>query len=508
MNTRALTEPQKFTSDVAWVAISQVLILLTGLAILSALTKSYPPEIYGVWVQIFVTVGLLTPILTFHLGTAMVRFLAGEEDRDKQRRALGTMLWPILAFACLLLLISLLLRQNLSIFLFAEPKYASFIPLAFLWASVEALFSFSLSYLRARGRIKRLSVIQLALAVVKMALIVILAVAGYSLEWIIVCLIIGQALFVAMVLGMIAREIGFPQPGFEGLKGYLAFSLPMLPTGALMWIINSSDRYFITHLLSLPQAGIYSASYILGSLVSLFWTPIGFVLFPTISKFWEQKDLAKVKSYFEYSTKLFLTLAIPAAAGLYMLSQPLLGIVTTAEFMVGGTLVLLVALGTVFCGLYNLNVYVIYLVQKTKWLPFIFTIGAVTNALINIILIPKVGIIGAAISTIVSYFVLSAIITVWARRAISYKMDFKFISKVVLATLLMVFCLRFIEIGSALSIVLAVIVGVAIFSLGLLLLKAFSKQDRRLIREAFSGLNPKLWRGISAGKHRGSGRKF
>ena len=493
MNTEPVTEPQKFTSDIAWVAISGLLISLTGLVTLPALTKSFPTELYGVWVQIMVTVGLLTPVLTLHLGTATVRFLAGEEDKEKRCRAFSAMIWPVLAFACFVLLISLLLSQKLSIFLFADPKYASFIPLAFLWVSIEALFSFSLSYLRARGKIKRLSVIQLALAITKTALIVTLAVAGYSLEWIIVCLIIGQALFLAMVFGMIVKEIGFPQPCFQGLKSYLAFSVPMIPVGALLWVINSSDRYFITHLLNLSQAGIYSASYILGSLVSLFWMPIAFVLFPMVSKFWEQKELSKVRNYFEYSTKLFLTLAIPAAVGLYILSQPLLGILTTAEFMVGGGLVLLIALGTVLLGLWQINVYIILLVQQTKWLPFMTGIAALTNASINIALIPKVGIIGAAISTIVSYFVLSTIVTIWARRAISYKMDFKFLSKVVVATLVMVFCLRFIRIDSALSIILAVIAGVAIFSLGLLLLRAFSKQDRRLVREALSGLNPRLW---------------
>lgn len=474
-----------------WVAISQVFILLTGLVTLPALTKCYSPETYGAWIQMLVTVGLMSSILTLHLGAAIVRFLAAEDDTEKRRRAFGTMLWPVLAFACVLLIISLLLRQELSVFLFAEPDYAYLTPLTFLWASMEAVLSFSLSYLRARGKIKRLSVIQLGLAIAKMAVIVTLAMMGYSLGSIIACLIAGEAVFVTVVFRMIAKEIGLPKPAFGGLKGYLAFSVPQIPSGILLWVIGASDRYFITHLLNLSQMGIYSASYTLGALITIFWSPISFILFPTVSRLWEQKQLARVRSYLEYSTKLFLTLAIPGAAGLYILSQPLLSILTTSEYTVGGSLVLLVALGTMLLGVYQINVYIILLVQQTKWLPLMIAVAALTNVGINIALIPKMGIIGAATSTIASYFVLAAIVTVWARRAIAYRMDIKFLAKVIVAALVMAFCLSFIEFGGILGIILIAVAGVIIFALGLVLLRAFSSQDRKLIREIILGLKPR-----------------
>jgi len=492
MDRQAITETQKFTTDVLWIALSQIFVLLIGLVTLPALTKSYSTDIYGVWAQMLVTISLLTPILTLQFATATVRFLAGEEDTEKRRRIFGVMLWPILAFSLLVLAISVVLKQNLSILLFATPEYAPLIPLTFLWAVMQALFSFSLSYLRARGKIKRLSLVQLPLAAVKMAVIVLLATRGYSLGWIVAFIIVGEAVFVATVFGMIIREIGFPKPGLQGLRHYLSFSVPQIPAGALLWIVNASDRYFITHLLDLSQTGTYSASYTLGSLVSLFYAPIGFVLLPSVSKFWERRELTKTRNYFEYSTRLFLALAIPATAGLYILSQPVLGILTTSEYMVGGGLVLLVALGTIFLGLYQINAYIVLLVQQTKWLPLMIGVAAAVNAGINIALIPKIGIMAAGISTIVSYLILATIVMLWTRRALSYKVDFKFLGKVVGATVIMAACLRFIPTSSAWRLILAIIAGAAIFALMLWLLRAFSPQDKKLIRETLLGLNPKM----------------
>lgn len=335
MNNQTVTEPQKFASDLVWVAASNIAIPLVGLITLPALTKYYSAEIYGAWMQTVFVVWLLSFILNLSLGHAIIRFLAAEDDVELRRRALGAMLWPIVVFACLLFVISVLLRQDLSILLFATPEYVYLIPLIFLWASVEALFQFLTCYLLARRRIKRFSIIQISLTMTKMAVIVILAMTGYSLGWIIVCIIAGETAIVAVIFGMIVREIGFPKPALEGLKGYLAFSVPLIPSGTLFWAISVSDRYFITHLLNLSQSGIYSASYAIGSLIYLFFYPLQVVLFPTVSKLWEQKELSRVRNYLEYATKLFLTLALPSAAGLYILSQPLLGSLTTPSYMVG-----------------------------------------------------------------------------------------------------------------------------------------------------------------------------
>lgn len=485
-------EIQKFTGDMVWITIYQTIAQLTGLITLPALTKSYSAEIYGALIQTSVTASLLAPILVLHLTTATVRFLAAEDDIEKRRQALGAMLWPVIVFACLTLILSLLLRQSLSIFLFEKAEYAYLVPLAFLWASMNALFSFSISYLRARGGIKKLSIIQLSFVIIQTAFMIILAIKGYGLGWIIGSIIASEALFTAFVFVLIIKEIGLPKPSLEGLTGYLAFSVPQIPNGIFLWVISASDRYFITHLLNLNQTGIYSASYALGGLVGFFYQPITFVLFPTVSRLWEQNKLQGVRNYLEYSTKLFLALAIPATAGLYILSQPLLRLLTTPDYAVGGSIVLLVALGTIFQGIYQINVYIVLLVKQTRWLPLMIAVAATINAGLNLVLIPRVGIMGAAISTIVSYFVLAAIVTVWARRTINYKTDIKFLAKVIAAALLMTLCLSFIKINGISGIMMAVVVGVIVFALGLFLFRSFSRRDIELVKEIIAGLKSQI----------------
>jgi len=85
-----------------------------------------------------------------------------------------------------------------------------------------------------------------------------------GLEWIIICMILAELMFVLYILYLITHAEGFPVLNFTGMKQFLAFSVPQMPSGVLLWIIAASDRYFITHFLGLSETGIYSSSNALG----------------------------------------------------------------------------------------------------------------------------------------------------------------------------------------------------------------------------------------------------
>ena len=485
MASRLQNEPQKFARDIIWVAISQILTNLFGVITLPMLTKTYSSETYGIWTQVNVTVAFVVPILTLQFGTSVVRFLAGEDNQIQRRRSLGTMLCAILIVGCLFLAIANLFASQLSIFLFNSPANAILVRLTSLWITSDALFLFFISYLRARGNIKQLSVLMVAMSAVEMVILVSLTKTGSGLETIVTGMVCTELFFTFGVLYLIVRGEGFPMLNFEGIRKFLAFSGPQIPTVIFGLIISTSDRYVITHFLNLSETGIYASSNMLGGLVALFGSPINFVLLPTISKAWEQNRKQDVKNYFEYSIKLFLTLAIPAATGLCILSQPLLKLLTTSEYMVGSGLVLLVAVGAIFSGIYGINVFIVYLLKQTKWLPLMIVAVSVTNVGLNLVLTPSIGIIGSAISNIISYFMLALIVFVWARKRFKYDVDFRYLGKVIAATLGMALCLHYLKVGGVSGIILSTIVGITVFSIILLLLRAFSDQDKRLIKQLF-----------------------
>ena len=274
----SISESRKFFGDIAWVALSQVFTSFLGIITLPALTKTYTTADFGIWAQVSATVSLAVPLLTLQFGSTVVRFLAGESDKNKRRRSLGTMLGAILIFTCLTLTVTSLLARQFSSFLFANSSYTNFVYLTFLWTFIDSLFTFFIAYQRAMRRMKRLSLIQAAFSASKMGGIVLLARSGIALPWVIACMILIESAFTLALFFVVIHEEGFPAPNFSGIRLFLVFSIPQIPSGILLWIIESSDRYFITHFLNLSQTGIYSTSNTLGGLIALFYAPISFVL--------------------------------------------------------------------------------------------------------------------------------------------------------------------------------------------------------------------------------------
>lgn len=482
-------ETRKFASDIIWFTVAQLFVsVILGMITLPALTKSYTSEIYGVWIQVNVTVDLISPLLSLQLGLSAVRFLSGEENRAIRRQSLGAMLLAIIGFIAIVSIAGTLFSKQLSAILFNSTTYVTYISLLVIWTVFNALFNFFIAYLRARRKVREVSIIQVAITLMKMVAILVLANAASSLELIIISMIALQIAFALYIFVMIIREVGFPLPNLTGLRTLLAFSVPQMPVIVLLWIISLGDRYFITHFLGLSQNGIYSPSSILAGLTALFYAPISFVLFPLISKLWRQERSKDLKSYFENSIKFFLTLAIPGAVGITILSQPLLKILTTSEFLAGEQIVLLLTIGAIFLGIYHINSNLIMLEKQAKFLPVMTAIAAITNVIMNILLVPRIGILGAAVSNCASYLVLAAIATIWARKTIRYSYDWKYVGKVVASTVAMVSCLLFLRVDSVWEIILAIVIGAVVLGAGLFILRALSKNDLHVVRKTFRTL--------------------
>src|SRR5690606_27791682 len=111
-----------------------------------------------------------------------------------------------------------------------------------------------------------------------------------------------------------------------------------------------------------------------------------------------------------YSTKLFLIIAVPAAGGLFVLSQSIIRLFSTSDFLAGGTIVLIVSLSSLCLGYYQLNLYSCLLRKENHLLLVLTVIAAIVNVGINILLLPSIGIIGAALSTLAAYLILALVI--------------------------------------------------------------------------------------------------
>jgi len=242
-------------------------------------------------------------------------------------------------------------------------------------------------------------------------------------------------------------------------------------------MVNSSDRYVIVHYLGLEQAGIYSAAYRLGQVLKLLVQPISFVLLPLVSRMWGAGQRDQVRRYMAQSLKYYVLLAAPASAGLIILGPSLLRFLGTGAFSVSQGLIAALVVGIFFVGLYQIYVYILFLQERTKLLPAIFLLVAALNLGLNILLVPVIGILGAALTTCLSYFVQFAIVYWYTRRLFKVPFQLRFMLKAMASSAAMYGVLTLFPHGTWIEWGIIVGVGVVVYFTMMALLKGISRKD-------------------------------
>jgi O-antigen/teichoic acid export membrane protein len=356
---------------------------------------------------------------------------------------------------------------------------------------MSAMTSSYLTAFRKMGLMATFTAVQSA---VNVGLIYLFLRFGYSLNGVITATIVASLLFHLTLLFIILKQIGFKLPGFSRLKLFLSYGLPLTPTSAVLWIISSSNRYLISYFIGVTATGIYSAAYNIGWYTVFLITPITRLLFPTISKSYDEQNLVETRKYLKYSLKYFLMIAIPSAFGLSILAKPILQVLTTSEFVTGNTIVPFIAFSGVLSGVYEISVFIIHLVKKTRLVFMLLAISALLNIVLNIVLIPRMGLTGAATATLVAYGIVCILILIVTRRYLKFELSMPFILKSVFSSLIMAICIWRINPESIAWILASIFIGVVVYFAVLLLIRGLSKEERAFFVNFSKDNLRKVWR--------------
>lgn len=188
----------------------------------------------------------------------------------------------------------------------------------------------------------------------------------------------------------------------EILKNILKFSLPMVPTLLSAWILNMSNRVFIEKYFSLNEVGIFSLSYKISSITTLVLGSLFTAFNPIFYRLANKKEQVKVKKELTNIVYLISLFVIYICFVCAFLSKELMEIFFSGEYLKANKILLLLILSVLFiqlAGLYNLMVYQH---KKSVWIMYVSIIGALASIGFNFLLVPKYGLIGAAVASILT----------------------------------------------------------------------------------------------------------
>ena len=192
----------------------------------------------------------------------------------------------------------------------------------------------------------------------------------------------------------------------RGLIGeLLRYGMPLVLTSALMLVVNSSDRFFLRYLNGESVVGIYAAGYdlaqfSLGALMNVVYL----AFFPLAVRALEDSGAAAARSTLKTGYTALLAIGVPATAGLTILSSDFTHVFLGARYVSTAAVIPWVALGTFLGSLKAFYFDFSFQIAKATVIQFVIAaITALLNVVLNIIWIPRSGILGAAYATAVSF---------------------------------------------------------------------------------------------------------
>lgn len=473
---------QKFARDVGFIGMVQILTSLSTFFLLPIITKTLGTYDYGLWAQINITVSLISSLALMGLSMSFVRFLSSETEKKKIREAVYSILFFVTVSGFLASFLLYVFAEPLATFGFKDPDATYFVQAGSLLILVNVIESISLFYFRVFRQIQKFSYLTLFETFGKLLFILVLLKMGYGLLGVITATLVVQGLISLTAFVVIVSQIGFVIPRFTYIREYLRFSLPLTPNALIRWVTESSDRYMVTYFLGLGSVGVYSAACSIGNLIQLFVSPLQLILLPELSKLFDENKMEEVRIYMSHSLRYFLIIAIPAVFGLSAFSKPLLGVLTTQDFVSGWFVIPIIAFAGLLAGVFQIFVNTMFLIKETRSATYINILAAASNVLINLILIPSIGITGAALSTLVSYF-LMAILCVHISLK-HFKPDFYFldIAKSVLSSMGMYFFVSSFAISGILELFEVAGAGTLIYTVIMFLLGGFTDHEISFIK--------------------------
>lgn len=200
----------------------------------------------------------------------------------------------------------------------------------------------------------------------------------------------------------------------EPTRQLIRYSFPLLITATLLNLMSWIDTIMLGYFQPTEVVGVYNAVYPIVGFLSLVIASMGYVYVPVASKLWGLNKTQPVGSIYAVMTKWCFLLTFPIFALIFVYPELLITKLYGAEYVGGATSLRILAMGFIANSYFGFNYHTLLASGDSDFLMKCSVASAGINAIINFMLIPEYGMIGAAIGTAVSYASIEVLMTLRA----------------------------------------------------------------------------------------------
>lgn len=390
---------------------------LTGFVLLPLYTTHLSLAEFGTFVLIEPIWQLLSAFLSFSIPTALLRWLAPNQDKHSQKSLVFTALASLIGILTLFNIIAYPLNSLFdSNGLYNDPQFATYLNWSFPLVSFDILNLLVLSLLRYNEK----PWLYIALNTVKLS--VNLGLNVYFIVWlkmgiesIIISQLISSVLLNILSLPFLLKNI-VPVFQFSALKEMISYGFPLIFTTVSSIILSVGDRYIINEYFTRSETGLYGIGYKIGGIINMFIIQsfqLGFLPFA-----YKMLHDPNAKRFFSRTLTYYTFVLMFSALALSLFAKELLIIFTAgnSDFQGAFIVVPIITFSFVVRGIQYYFSLGLHYVKKTKYNAWVVMSCALISVGLNFLLVPRFGITGAAFSSVLAVSVMALLYFYFAQQ--------------------------------------------------------------------------------------------
>jgi len=390
--------------------VGTILTRLVTFLLLPLYTNILAPAYYGLASLIFAFNGFMIIIFNYGLDSAVMRHYSENSEPAAKTKLVSTAMWLTIASSLVLGAWLYGLSGGLGRTLLGDAKYGNLLRLSAGILFFDAIAHIPFALLRLEEKPFQFMGVRLLNVFLSFGLnIYFVANLQRGVAGIFQSNLITSAITTTVLLVIVIPKMSLQFSG-KVMRDLALFGLPFIPAGLATVCMEMLNRYILEHLAGLEAVGIFSAGFKLGIFMLLLTTAFYYAWQPFFMKAGPQESsrplFARIFTYFvlvELTFWLVLTALMPEIVRFHIGNVSLIG----QEYQSCEPMVPIILMGYVFLGINQVFLPGIYFEKKTRYLAYLTFLAAGVNVGFNFVLIPALGIIGSAYSSLIGYITLA-----------------------------------------------------------------------------------------------------
>ncbi len=383
---------------------------LIPFVMLPVITRLMPnTEYFGISEMVSTLSSFGSAIAIMGMYDAMYRMYFEKEDLTYQKKVCSTTLTFTICTSLIVCFVILFCKDRIALLFFKNTQYSYILYLSAIAVLVSGTNHIVAGPTRMQNQRKIFLITNAIAPLISYTVAIILLMKGYFIIALPLASVVSG--ITIEILFVILNHNWFKIGKFDKtlLKEMLVIAIPLLPNFLIYWLFNSCDKLMVTNLIGIGAAGVYSVGAKLGHASQLIYVAFAggwqYFAFSTMK---DKEQVRSNSSVFEYLG----VVSYVATAFICAWSYVLFHILFPERYLSGFIIAPYLFLAPLLLMLFQVAATQFVIIKKTWPNMLILSVGAFFNVVLNKILIPLLGIEGAAIATLSGYLVAVAILVI------------------------------------------------------------------------------------------------